>query len=136
MFMQSVVIKVSKYGYFIKQRAASSLGFFSDLCNLNRTEYLYVFSCISLFLCTIIHLAGHQSLIHTEFCMTKIIYVNFYDSHTLSLHIVATSLTKTLKKIVSSTGIWAPDTSHTKRARYPCTAAKFYEEILNKIKLF
>jgi hypothetical protein len=66
----------------INQRAASSV-VFSDLCNLNRTVYLYAFSCISLFLCTIIHLARHQSLIHTEFCITtvelpqKIIYVHF-----------------------------------------------------------
>jgi hypothetical protein len=47
-----------------------------------------LFSCIYLFLCTIILLAGHQSLIRTEFCMTrvasKIIYVHLYNSHTLS----------------------------------------------------
>jgi hypothetical protein len=41
------------------QRAASSV-VLSDHCNLNCTVYLYVFSCISLFLYTIIHLAGHR----------------------------------------------------------------------------
>jgi hypothetical protein len=84
------------------QRSASSV-VFSDLCNLNRAVYLYVFSCISLFLCIIIHLARHQSLIHTEFCITRVapkksFMFIFYDSHTLSLHIMDTSLTKTLKK--------------------------------------
>jgi hypothetical protein len=32
---------------------------------------------------------------------SKIIYVHFYDSHTLSLHIVATSLKRHLKREVS-----------------------------------
>jgi hypothetical protein len=41
------------------QRAASSV-VFSDLCNLNRTVYLYVFSCMSLFLYTIICLLEHR----------------------------------------------------------------------------
>jgi hypothetical protein len=40
---------------FGNQRAASSV-VFSDLCNLNHTDYLYVFSYIGLFLYTIIHL--------------------------------------------------------------------------------
>jgi hypothetical protein len=43
----------------LNQRAASS-AVFSDLCNLNLTVSLYVFSCISLFSYTIIHLAGHR----------------------------------------------------------------------------
>jgi hypothetical protein len=64
---------------FFNQRAARSV-VFSDLFNLNRSVYMYVLSCVSLFQCTIIHLAWHQSLIHTEFCRTrvasKIIYVH------------------------------------------------------------
>jgi hypothetical protein len=65
------------------QRAASSV-VFSDL----RTVYLYVFSCISLFLCTtcIIQLAGHQSLIHTEFCITRVASKN----HLCSFFMIAT----------------------------------------------
>jgi hypothetical protein len=33
---------------------------FSDLCNLTRTVYMYVFSCISIFLYSIIQLTGHR----------------------------------------------------------------------------
>jgi hypothetical protein len=87
------------------QRAASSV-VFSDLCNLNRTVYLYVYVCI--FLYKFIFMYYNSSckapgLIHTEFCLTtvelhkKSFMFIFYDSHTLSLHIMATSLTKTLK---------------------------------------
>jgi hypothetical protein len=40
----------------------------------------------------------------------------FYDSHTLSLHIEATSLKRHLKKKIASTGIWT-QTSHTVNER-------------------
>jgi hypothetical protein len=113
-----------------------------DLCNLNRTVYMYVFSSISLFLYTITHLTGHRgagtafrfftifyynslSLIHTEFCMTRVATFIFYDSHTLSLHIVATSLKNTLKKIVASTVIWTPDLSHPKQHSYPAPLGSY-----------
>jgi hypothetical protein len=76
------------------QKAASSV-VFSDVCNLNLTVYLYVFSCISLF-----YVLYNSSCRAPEFDTYGIciIYVHFlYDSHILSLHIMASSLTKTLK---------------------------------------
>jgi hypothetical protein len=68
-----VCLSVTKgdHRLYNNQKAASSV-VFSDLFNLNRTVYLYVFSCISLFLCTIIHLTRHQSLIHKKFCITRV----------------------------------------------------------------
>jgi hypothetical protein len=45
----------------VNQRAATSV-VFSDLCNLNHTDYLYVFSYISLFLYTIINLTQRLRL--------------------------------------------------------------------------
>jgi hypothetical protein len=99
------------------QRAASSV-VFSDFCNLNPTVYLYVFSCISLFWYTIIHLAGHRvaatafrffaitvwvwcirNFAWPEFqtCIMKSFMYICYDSHTLSLYIMANSLRKNVR---------------------------------------
>jgi hypothetical protein len=55
----------------------------------------------------------------------------FYDSHTLSLHIVATSLTKTLKKefkkMLPRLG-FELQTFHTLNECVTCTTEKLYKQ--------
>jgi hypothetical protein len=117
------------------QRAETSV-VLSDLCDLNRTVYLYVLSCISLFLYTII--AGQQdaATVFGFFTITVLVWYirNFawqelHQNHLCSLFLTATLYPFNLAyrgyflniKKTASTEIWTPDLSHPKRARQSCT---------------